>query len=285
MFLHKLILLVVSLILVTKNVNSERILAMVMIPSYSHQMFYQPLWRELAIKGHDVVVITTDPTNEVLPNFKEIGIKESYPTMKKFLDEMINTTMLQNIWENKWAEVSISLTEFQFNLPQIQELIHNKSEHFDLLIIEHFPSPAFGLQYRFNCSMIGVVSLDAMSVSHEIMGNADHFILYPSAILPYQEDFTFVQRIGALMFGVVVNYMQYASFGMYTDLARQYFGKDMPPIGDIIEKTDMLFVNANPVFSQVRPYTPSTISIAGGMHMKAEKPLPKVKNYKFYVWI
>ncbi|XP_065169537.1 UDP-glycosyltransferase UGT5-like [Atheta coriaria] len=273
--MSKLIILLLSLILVSENVHSERILAMVMAPSYSHQMFYQQLWRELAIRGHDIVVVTTDPTNEVLPNFKEISMKESYGPAKEFMKVMLNTSIFQVVIQDKWTEMTTMMSEFQMNLPQVQELVHNKSEHFDLLMIEHFITPALAFQHRFNCPMIGVVSLDALTYSHEVMGNPVHSILYPMSFFPYQEDLSFFERLVSVVFGNAFNYLQLGAVEHLDKLNRGIFGEDTPSISEILERTDMLFVNANPVFSPVRPHTPSTISIAGGMHMKPPKALPE----------
>lgn len=162
--MSKLILLGFALIFMSHNASSARILGMVMAPSYSHQVFFQQFWRELAIRGHDVVVVTTDPTNEVLPNFKEISIKETYAPMKEFMNVMINTSIFQIILQDKFTEMSTALSEFQLRLPQIQELIHNKTEHFDLLMVEHFFTSVIAFQHRFQCPMIGVISMETLPV-------------------------------------------------------------------------------------------------------------------------
>ncbi|XP_065169538.1 UDP-glycosyltransferase UGT4-like [Atheta coriaria] len=255
---------------------SARILTVIPSPSYSHQIFFRPLWRELADRGHDLVVITTDPTNDNYPNIKEISTKETYIPMKQIINMMVNSSVFDILLKNKWRDLSLDLYYTFFNIPAIQELINNKTEHFDLLIIEHYMSPMFGFKHRFNCSMIGVSSMDSLPLSHSVMGNPTHSVLYPASMFPYQENLSFLERLAVVVFGNIFNYLINNILGDLNQIGRDNFGQDMPSLQDIFEDTDMLFVNANPVFNAVRPHTPSTISIAGGMHISVPKPLPEV---------
>ncbi|TGZ49800.1 Ecdysteroid UDP-glucosyltransferase [Temnothorax longispinosus] len=55
------------------------------IPSYSHQICYHSLWIALSQRGHEVVLMTTDPINDPsLTNLTEINFQSNYQIMKKF---------------------------------------------------------------------------------------------------------------------------------------------------------------------------------------------------------
>ncbi|CAG9840626.1 unnamed protein product [Diabrotica balteata] len=62
-----------------------RILGIFPTPSYSHQLVFQPLWKELSLRGHNVTVITThslvDPN---LTNLTEIDISFTYNLLSKY---------------------------------------------------------------------------------------------------------------------------------------------------------------------------------------------------------
>lgn len=162
-------------------------------------------------------------------------------------------------------------------LPQVQELIHDKSQHFDLLIVEHMLSPFFAFKKKYNCPVIGVVSFDAMANSHRIMGNAVHSVLYPTQLLPKPDNLSFLERIMAIGLGNVFELIVYYKplIKAMDTVARDSFNQTAEDVMESFESTDMLFVNTNPVFIPVRPHTPSTISVAG-LHMKPPMPLPKV---------
>ena len=78
----KLICGVVSLVIslcAVKFAYCARILGVVPIPSYSHQIVYRPIWRELSLRGHQVVVMTTDPMKDpALTNLTEIDWHFAY---------------------------------------------------------------------------------------------------------------------------------------------------------------------------------------------------------------
>jgi len=59
--------------------DGARILGIVPTPSYSHQVLYWPLWKELSLKGHQLTVLTTDPMNDPsLKNLTEIDLHFTY---------------------------------------------------------------------------------------------------------------------------------------------------------------------------------------------------------------
>ncbi|KOB64163.1 UDP-glycosyltransferase UGT33F2 [Operophtera brumata] len=60
-------------------VNGAKILAVWPTPSISHQVVFRPLTEELARRGHEVTVITTDPAFEkgkAPPNLREIDLHD-----------------------------------------------------------------------------------------------------------------------------------------------------------------------------------------------------------------
>ncbi|KAL3288283.1 hypothetical protein HHI36_002731 [Cryptolaemus montrouzieri] len=70
--------------LLYSEVNSARILGWFVCPSISHQSVFQPIWRELSLRGHEVTVITSDPLNDpTLKNLTEIDVKFSYKLWKE----------------------------------------------------------------------------------------------------------------------------------------------------------------------------------------------------------
>ncbi|XP_065170771.1 UDP-glycosyltransferase UGT5-like [Atheta coriaria] len=270
------ILIPLLLFTTIQNVTPARILGIVPTASYSHQMFFQQIWRELALRGHDMVVITTDPTGENLPNFKEISIKENYGPFRKLMDAYGSEHIISFLMSDKMVKLNMEVIEHQMMLPQVQEVINNKTEHFDLLMIEHFPGIYYGLKHKYKCPMIGISAIDGFPVSHGVMGNPVHGVLYPNSQLPFQDDLNFAQRLTTVIFGVFLKRMFGNIDVLIEDFARKVYKDDtMPTMEELFDQTDMLFVNANPLFTAVRPHTPSTINLAGGVHMKKPQPLPK----------
>lgn len=64
--------------------EGAKILGIIPTPSYSHQLAFQPIWRELSLRGHNVTVITANPLNDPkLINLTEINISTVYDCIKR----------------------------------------------------------------------------------------------------------------------------------------------------------------------------------------------------------
>ncbi|KAJ8959692.1 hypothetical protein NQ318_021883 [Aromia moschata] len=76
------------------------ILGIMPTPSYSHQIVYTPLWKELSLRGHNVTVITTNPVRDPkLVNLTEIDIHFVYTYFANISKIGENTLTMWNIHE------------------------------------------------------------------------------------------------------------------------------------------------------------------------------------------
>lgn len=272
MKIHLLLLCVV--LLAVKNGESARILAAIPTASYSHQVFFQMLWRELAIRGHDVVVLTTDPTHENLTNFKEIDMSSAYAAMKGAIKDVIALNDNKMKAFARFSSAFLEMSEHELALPQVQELIKDENQKFDLVMLEYLYPSFYAFKHRFNCSFIGVTSLEGTSTAHDVMGNPTHAILYPTSLLDLDGDKGFKDRLVSFLLNQLIYFTRGKTVNLINELNKKHFGENYPDIQELAQSVDMLFVNANPMFAEVRPLTPSTISVSGGMHMKPPKDLP-----------
>ncbi|KAJ8878993.1 hypothetical protein PR048_019599 [Dryococelus australis] len=75
---------ILTIILVTRVAGGARILGVSPVTSVSHQIVYRAVTTELAKRGHELVVITTDPVNDpTLANYTEIDISFLYDFYRK----------------------------------------------------------------------------------------------------------------------------------------------------------------------------------------------------------
>lgn len=76
-----LIKVILSLIVV-QQLEAARILVITPTPSYSHNLFFQPIIRELCLRGHHVISISPDTIKQPTPNLTQIDIRnETYSKM------------------------------------------------------------------------------------------------------------------------------------------------------------------------------------------------------------
>lgn len=289
--LYKTILLCYTLSAFTVSFsNSARILAITPLPSYSHQSVYRPLWRELLSRGHEIILITTDPMHDQnLINLTEIDIHFSYGFIKQ-IDKEYNMNQNISFADQKRLGVSTSanMTDLQLLLPKVKMLIQSKNLHFDLVITGFFlPHALLAFSEKFKCPYIGIVSQDPSAITYETVGNPVHPVLYPNFMLGFSDTLTFWERLRSVFSYVYMKMVTYQEFAKAHDtLVEKHFGKGYPPLEEIFNKVSMLFVYTNPIIHPIKPLVPTVIEIGGGSHIKSSEQLSKViRNDKKYLLI
>lgn len=145
-------------------IHAKRILFVVQLPSYSHQITYRNLCLELHKRGHEIVSITTDPIgNSSLTNYTEINLNYFY---KGFLEakevssyESVTQISLNNPFFQEerilWRIINV-FNRKTFENEEIKKLLSDSNEHFDAVIVEQASTLSMNaLAYRFNAPLIG----------------------------------------------------------------------------------------------------------------------------------
>lgn len=261
---------------VCDTVEPANILAVVPSPFLSHQMTYRPIWTELARRGHNITLITTNlmETNE---NITQIDYSGNYDLFKKIglREAMVKNFSLVNIYR-KFNEAADNFFEYQFTHPGLIGILETPN-NFDLVMIEMLMPKWTSITHRINAPFIGLTTMDAPPFLHSSLGNAMHPALYPMLELGYSAPLNFKERL--ISSGIIVGLKFFNDLilqPLANRYARFYFGNDCP--ANIDAKASLVFVNANPIFFPPRPITPITINLEGGLHLKEPQELPKVRG-------
>lgn len=280
--LVKLSVLCILLLNILNIVFSARILAFIAIPSFSHQNAYRPLFNELSLRGHEVVFLTTDPVNnKTLKNLTEVNLHGVYDIFKdhRLLSDTFNLYERFKLFKylDNLITVSNAVLDYELEHPEVQKILNNKNEKFDLVIGEFLIPEVMGFAFRFNCPFIGVDSMDAYLIPHEIMGNPTHGVLYPHTDLGFTENLSFFGRIKSVLLDFAMkHYVMYYLSPVSNERTQKYFKREKISKKEFYDKLTMLFVNANPVFCNTRPLVSGTINLGAAIHVVQPKELPKV---------
>ncbi|KAF2902531.1 hypothetical protein ILUMI_03654 [Ignelater luminosus] len=261
-------------VVVTTPTFSARILGLVPTPSFSHQIVFRPLWRELSLRGHNVVVLTTDPMKDsTLTNLTEIDASSSYKLWNEMnFNEMLEMGFFEGM--NKVISFFYDVMEEQMQLPEVQNLLKNETEHFDVVMLE-FPLLA-SFAERFDCPIILMSSADLPSYTYHALGNPSHPVLNPDLMLGFSYKLNFFQRLTSSLFTVSMEYIfKYGIMPFLDGLVKKHFGNDYSPLEETLKRTCLLLVNTNLIFQPPRPLLPNIIEIGGGIHITPAKPLPR----------
>ncbi|KPJ00048.1 Ecdysteroid UDP-glucosyltransferase [Papilio xuthus] len=260
------------------QIESAKILAFFPIPSISHQVVFRPLTQELAKQGHEVVVVTPDPAfpkGQAPARLKEIDVHEiSYNYWEKFLATATgNKDDLATQLEVAFDSISM-IFEKQLAVEEVQEIIKNKNNTFDLLLLEACAMPVLSLSHIYKAPVILVSSFGGLIGNYELLGAPNHPIFYP---LPLR------QRLYNLTTWETLNELYYNHFKMFqlfddqeekqNKALRKIFGVNFPGLAKLKSNVHMLFLNIHPIWDNNRPVPPNIIYM-GGLHQKPRKELP-----------
>nr|ANI21990.1 UDP-glycosyltransferase 33F6 [Spodoptera exigua] len=273
-------------ILIISASEAAKILAIFPVPSISHQVVFRPITQELAKRGHEVTVITPNPVfikGERFPNLTEIDVQDiSYKIWEEyFMKEASkgNKDNLHSAMEIILATFNL-VVEAQFKTDSVKKIINDKETKYDLLMIEACVPPALAYSYIFkDVPVILVSSLGAAPGNYDVIGAADHPLLYPSVLRQRLHNLSLWEKVTEL-------YSHYKTMQMYArnevvadNMLRKHFGDKIPRISELANNVDMLFLNVHPVFEGIRPVPPSVVYM-GGLHQKPPKELPAdIKSY------
>lgn len=269
------------LLLLVTSTHCARILIVLPSAFYSHQLQLRLLYKELSLRGHQVVAVTTSPLNDkYLTNLTEINIGyinrhlQNVTTAKHFAER--NTYFNIYSYFKRLGDVAEEIIADA----RVQKLLNDDNEHFDLVIVEWCLHPVFAaLSQRFNSPLIGFRSMELRPMCHETIGNPTN----PSYIPVGSTDF----RLG--FFGRLDNtliYMVHAVLHNFVTLPRarrivkKYVKNCLIDIEAAERNVSMIITNTHPILNGVRPIVPNYIQLSGlHLHEAEGDQLPVVSRF------
>ncbi|XP_021702706.1 UDP-glucuronosyltransferase 3A1 isoform X1 [Aedes aegypti] len=271
---------VILLVLVTVASVSDgaRILAIFPAPAKSHQIVFQALVRGLLERGHSIVMMTPDPFETDNPNITQINWNYAHKIVEETFDVAKMRQQNCNSFDIAMGllEVTKLFIEAELAHPEVQALIRNANdEHFDVLIVEYFQfTPFFAFAELFNVPMIGVTSIDSITMAHQVVGNVMNVVAHPEMNLKFSTNLNFFERIESFATKLFLDYYLIPrEFSKYDRIIEQNFGGNMSKSVELMHRIDFLMTNVDPTMGFIRPIVPQAIQL-GFLHVKPPKPLP-----------
>lgn len=277
----KLLSIVLAYILIVANAaECARILAIFPTPSISHQVVFHALMKDLASRGHELTILTTDLIKIENSNVTQIDLHDSYEVFRKglnFVEYKEKKNDPSDLMET-FTPLMFKYTDAELNHPEVRKLIKNEdSQKFDVLIIEHLSYYAMlAFAEVYDCPIIAITSLETLVANHEAMGNVANPVIHPEILFSYTHgELTFSERWTSLKFYMRSKFILEPRLEhQCTEQIERHFPSVKTPVEKIKERIQLLMTNTNPVLGFIRPLLPNTIQL-GFMHIEPPKPLPK----------
>lgn len=280
--MSRILLLSILCIFLLEESRAARILAVFPTPSISHQVVFRPLVHELARRGHDITVITTDPVyppGQTPNNLTEINVHDlSY---KIWMEEFFKATVEDDTITDQVSIIIRAITKItiaQLKTKDVQDIFQKKKGEFDLLLLEAYVKPAMIYSHYFKAPVILVSSLGAMKFNYITVGAPTHPLLYPPFLHQKLYNLTNWEKLQQLYSHWCIEDNIWKTEQEADKLLKSEFGTDIPTIRELFNNVHMLFININPVWVDNQPVPPNVVYI-GGIHMTPRKKLPKVTHF------
>ncbi|XP_045506844.1 UDP-glucosyltransferase 2-like [Colias croceus] len=246
--------------------ESARILGIFPSPHLSHQIVFRPLMHALAQRGHDVIVITTDPA---FPNgggpssLKEVNIHNvTYPYWRELMQEA-SKDVANDIFSQIKAGRFLVKTVFakQVQSDEVQNVIKSGIK-FDLILIEAYFRPALGLAESYKCPIISISSFGASYGNYEKFGAPTHALLYPNLLRQRLNNLTLFEELNELYTDKIFHDNLITDEIEYNSMNKALF-PNAPDLAEVDDNIQMLFINTHPVWERIRPVPRNVVYISG----------------------
>ncbi|KAJ8948056.1 hypothetical protein NQ314_008482 [Rhamnusium bicolor] len=253
------------------------ILAIIPSPSYSHQIAYTHIWRELSLRGHKVTLITTDPLkNPSLTNLTEIDMKWTYKFFSDISNMAENTFNMWNVYEMS-SDIMLNVSEALLSHHPVQDLLQHRG-NFDVVLVEFFYPELLAFAEVYGCPKILVSTMDTTGYYHGKMGNPSHPVLHPDIATPFFGSLNFKDRVTSTLFSLYIFYFfDLKLIPKRQEIVNKFFGIEKT-LEELVKDVDMMFLNVNPIIQGSKALGPSTINIGGQRPTISTKPLPMVSK-------
>ncbi|CAH0388801.1 unnamed protein product [Bemisia tabaci] len=273
-----LIIIITSLLSCAHFVNAANILALATVSSGSHTIYANAIIRELAARGHKLVVLSPDKEKKPNPNITTIYLEGGYENEVMFETTLEDFPSSEGFVQyfNMLNEYTTSQCKILLNSPGNKKFIQDYKDHkFDLILFDYGVTECF-IKYAHVFGHPPIVGFTAFfAVSAYQLGNHHNPAFVPHFQSAASPQMSFPERF---MNWVVHEYYllwrNYISLPTIDAVADEFFGFSKPSIGDLEREMSLMLTNEHFSFTYPRPNIPAVVDV-GGLQIKPPKPLPK----------
>nr|CAI5843309.1 unnamed protein product [Callosobruchus analis] len=177
------------LIHVCTIVESANILSVFQATSFSHQLVFHTIYKELSLRGHHVTVVTPRPLDDpTLTNLTEIDVSEVINRIYKKIDvaNFMGTGLSNYVKVRRAFRLSYEVSEAIFSDKRFIDVYNNSASKFDVVLVQSFFSPIlYPVATKLNAPLVGVSSMGAWIGTHQAMGNPSPLSVFSDLFSPY----------------------------------------------------------------------------------------------------
>lgn len=261
--------------------NCFNILAVIPFPSKSHFKSFSTFFKNLALKGHNVTVLSYHPQKNSLPNYTDIDIGHLDIIMSKFEQfsymSRIKTDRLA-MYRLVLDLADIGYLSCEFALQSVNHFL-KEDNSFNVILIEDFCSECFWpLVQKYQCPVIQLAPHRFTAWSGKQHGVPLASVYVPNVYQPQEHKMSFFGRLEnsvVNLFHILHHYVWVLP--TQEQIAKRYVDVDETSFNNNHFNASLVLLNSHFLVSSPRPLVPNIIEV-GGIHIEEPKRLPKISG-------
>ncbi|KAH8280820.1 hypothetical protein KR054_000257 [Drosophila jambulina] len=236
----------------------------------------RPLVRALVERGHNVTLITPVGIPPDIEGVRHIRVA----MLNQHMNELLESDLKVDFFKNKWAECELAaamlynISEAVLSDNRVQRMLQDRSERFDLVLIELGHLDALnGLGEFYNATLMGFSPFRMNWVTEELAGNPAPSINEPISPWGYYMDHSLVSMFfnwiyiieERLMVHLIVRPAQLRLF-------KKFFGYSAQKFNDLRARFSVVLINNHFSMGRARANVPNVIEIGGILLSEAPEP-------------
>ncbi|XP_060866657.1 UDP-glycosyltransferase UGT4-like isoform X2 [Metopolophium dirhodum] len=253
------VLCIAACTIVTRAAN---ILVFMPLPIKSHFRGFQPLFEELAHRGHNVTVASSFPLDRQIVNYTDIGPFINKERVRNVM-ELVHMNFVTSV-QMKW-DLGIRFSDVVMSHENMKKFVQSNSDSFDLVMIETFSQEyTIAMGHKFNAPVINLApAMPWVSIS-KWLHNPSTFSYIPDVCLHSTGDMGFVDRLKNTITGLMQSYVEnYLYLPKMMEAMNKHFKyegwESRPPLEHMLKNVSLTLVNSNFAIGVPRPYLPGIV--------------------------
>uniref|UniRef100_A0A2S2PCQ0 UDP-glucuronosyltransferase 2C1 n=1 Tax=Schizaphis graminum TaxID=13262 RepID=A0A2S2PCQ0_SCHGA len=275
----KFLFFAVLLLLYVGHCMSANILAFLPTFARSHYGGFQPLLKELALRGHNVTVLSHFALKNPPPNYHHIDVSIKERQDNNFSMLSIAPYLKPLVIPIGFLFFGSQITLETLNNTKVKEFIHSDGYQFDVVIFENFQHECFvSMSHKFGAHAIQLFPATPTAFPSQWYSQPFNPSYIPDPNSGYKDHMTLFERT----INFLVMCLQFFLFPIFympkqNEIMLNYFNytgsESRPSLEEMMKNVSLTLINTHFTLGTARPLVPSFIEVAG-MHLKPSSKLP-----------
>ncbi|XP_016949796.1 UDP-glycosyltransferase UGT4 [Drosophila biarmipes] len=248
--------------------ETENILAIFSYTFGSSYLLITPFLKHLVQRGHQLTVISSVKEMPHIEGVHHIRVQKLDMLTQILLDCDYDVEITKWMEAQFVSEYFYNCSKFVLEDPAVQELLHNASAQYSMVILEASHTDAlYGFSQHFNAPLVGIAAYGSAWNIDFLVGNSAPSVYEPMSALGYSPGHSLMEKWHNLIFITEERLVErFIYLPAQIDLYKQHFPGVSASIHELRRKFSLILINQHFSMGRVRSNVPNIVEVAG-MHL------------------